>query len=153
MVAKPLELGPENDCAGKDQQHIQKTYPSSRQRRRPTKTRPQLVNSNKYLVMSPRWGSTPRLTDWPSVAMWLGLWLWLTEGVERAVESKLPVVHSHGKFVVGEELEVGLWRLNVWFEAFMCTVVQLYLECDGYNSVLKSIARKRIGKTLQKNND
>jgi hypothetical protein len=27
-------------------------------------TRPWLSNLNKYLVMSPRWGSTPRLTDW-----------------------------------------------------------------------------------------
>jgi hypothetical protein len=26
---------------------------------------------------------------------------------------------SHGKFVVEEELEVGLWRLNVWFEDFI----------------------------------
>jgi hypothetical protein len=34
------ELGPERDCAGEDQQHIQKTDPSSRQRGRPTKTRP-----------------------------------------------------------------------------------------------------------------
>jgi hypothetical protein len=41
-----------------------KTDPSSRQRGRPTKTRPhcQIVIA-KYLVMSPRWGSTPRLTD------------------------------------------------------------------------------------------
>jgi hypothetical protein len=30
----------------------------------------------KYLVMSPRWGSTPRLTDWPSVAMWLWVGYW-----------------------------------------------------------------------------
>jgi hypothetical protein len=33
-------LGPEKDCAGKGQQRIQKTDPSSRQRGRPTKTRP-----------------------------------------------------------------------------------------------------------------
>jgi hypothetical protein len=36
----PKGLGPEKECAGKDQQHIQKTDPSSRQRGRPTKTRP-----------------------------------------------------------------------------------------------------------------
>jgi hypothetical protein len=29
----------------------------------PQKTRPQLSNRNKHLVMSPRWGSTQRLTD------------------------------------------------------------------------------------------
>jgi hypothetical protein len=56
------------NCAGEGQQHIQKTDPSSRQRGRPTKTRPYLSNKNKYLVMSPRWGSTPRLTDWPTVS-------------------------------------------------------------------------------------
>jgi hypothetical protein len=61
---KTLLTGPEKDCAGKDQQHMQKIDPSSRERGRPTETRPQLLNSNKYLVMSPRWGSTPRLTDW-----------------------------------------------------------------------------------------
>jgi hypothetical protein len=38
---------------GEGQQHIQKLDPSSRQTGRPTKTRPQLSNSNKYLVMSP----------------------------------------------------------------------------------------------------
>jgi hypothetical protein len=38
---------------------------------------------------------------------------------------------TQGKFVVEEELEVGLWRLNVWFEGYMCAVVQWYLECDN----------------------
>jgi hypothetical protein len=38
--------------------------PSSLQRGRPTKRRPLLSKSNKYLVMSPRWGSTARLTGW-----------------------------------------------------------------------------------------
>jgi hypothetical protein len=33
-------LGPEKDCTGKDQQHIQKTGSSSRQRGHPQKTRP-----------------------------------------------------------------------------------------------------------------
>jgi hypothetical protein len=35
MVASTKELGPEKDCVGKTQQHIQKTDPSSRQRGRP----------------------------------------------------------------------------------------------------------------------
>jgi hypothetical protein len=39
-VARSKGLGPEKDCAGEDQQHIQKTDPFSRQRGRPTKTRP-----------------------------------------------------------------------------------------------------------------
>jgi hypothetical protein len=41
--------------------------------------------------------------------------------------SQFSVGDSHGKFVVEEELEVGLWRLNVWFEDIMCAVVQWYL--------------------------
>jgi hypothetical protein len=44
---------------------------------------------------------------------------------------------SHWKFVVEEELETGLWRLDVWFEDFMCVVVQWYLECDSYGSSIK----------------
>jgi hypothetical protein len=38
-VAIPKGLGPEKDCAGKGQHHIQKTDPSSRQRGRPTKNK------------------------------------------------------------------------------------------------------------------
>jgi hypothetical protein len=37
MVTRPKGLGHEKDYAGDDQQHIQKTDPSSRQRGRPTK--------------------------------------------------------------------------------------------------------------------
>jgi hypothetical protein len=32
---------------------------------------------------------------------------------------QFSVGDSHGKFVVEEELEVGLWRLIVWFEDFI----------------------------------
>jgi hypothetical protein len=39
---KSQGLEPEKHCAGKGQQHIQKTDPTSRQRGRPTRTRPQL---------------------------------------------------------------------------------------------------------------
>jgi hypothetical protein len=46
MVASPKGLGPEKDSAGKGQQHIQKTDPSSRQRGHPIKTK--LYLSNKY---------------------------------------------------------------------------------------------------------
>jgi hypothetical protein len=53
MVASPKGLEPEKDCASKGQQYRQKTDPSSRQRGRPTKTKPQVSNSSKYLVMSP----------------------------------------------------------------------------------------------------
>jgi hypothetical protein len=69
-------LGPEKDCPGKSQERIQKTYPPSHLRGRPTKTRPQLSNSKKYLFMSPD-GARHQglLTDWSSVAMWLWLWL------------------------------------------------------------------------------
>jgi hypothetical protein len=37
---RPKGLGSEKDCAGEGQQHIQKKDPSSRQRGRPTKTKP-----------------------------------------------------------------------------------------------------------------
>jgi hypothetical protein len=37
--------------------------------------------------------------------------------------SQFSVGDSHGKFV-----EVSLWRFNVWFEDFMCAVVQWYCE-------------------------
>jgi hypothetical protein len=36
--------------------------PSSRQRGRPTSTKPQTSDSNKILVLGPRWGLTPGLT-------------------------------------------------------------------------------------------
>jgi hypothetical protein len=52
---------------------------------------------------------------------------------------QFSVGDSHGKFVVEEELhvEVSLWRFSVWFEDFMCAVVQWYLECDSYSSCVK----------------
>jgi hypothetical protein len=65
MVSSPKGLGPEKDCAGKDQKHIQKTDPTSRQRGRPTRTRPQLSDSNKNLVVSPRWVLYSK-THWPT---------------------------------------------------------------------------------------
>jgi hypothetical protein len=59
----------EKECAGKGQQHIQKTDPPARQRGRPIKKQDRnRPNSTKNLVMSPRWGSTPRLTDWLTVS-------------------------------------------------------------------------------------
>jgi hypothetical protein len=36
---------------------------------------------------------------------------------------------SHGKFVVEDKLEVGLWRRNEWFEDFTCAVAQWFWEC------------------------
>jgi hypothetical protein len=39
LKSETVKYGRENDCAGKGQQHIQKTDPSSRHRERPTKTR------------------------------------------------------------------------------------------------------------------
>jgi hypothetical protein len=53
----PVGLGPENGCAGEDQQHF------SRHRERPTSTNPQLSDSNKNLVVSPRWVLDTK-TDW-----------------------------------------------------------------------------------------
>jgi hypothetical protein len=47
MVASSKGLRPEKGCAGKGQQHIQQTDPSSRQKERPTK-QDRNSNSNKY---------------------------------------------------------------------------------------------------------
>jgi hypothetical protein len=77
MVSSTKGLGLEKDCAGKGQQHIQKTDPSSRQRGRPTK-QDRNCQTNKYLVMSPIWGSTPRLTGWLTVSRNVTLTLTLT---------------------------------------------------------------------------
>jgi hypothetical protein len=55
-----------NDRAGKCQQQFnrptQHIHQSSRQRGRPTWTKPQLSECNKYPVLGPRWGLTPCLT-------------------------------------------------------------------------------------------
>jgi hypothetical protein len=47
-------LRPKKDYAGKTHPLVREDAPKSK-----TVT----FNSNKYLAMSPRWGSTPRLTD------------------------------------------------------------------------------------------
>jgi hypothetical protein len=65
MVASPKGLGPEKDCAGKGQQHIQTTDPFSRQRGRPKSTNPQLSDNNTDLVVSPRRVLYSK-TDWPA---------------------------------------------------------------------------------------
>jgi hypothetical protein len=65
MVASPMGLGPEQDCAGESQQQLQMTDPSFRQTEGPTLTNPQLSASNKYLAVSPRWVLYSK-TDWPT---------------------------------------------------------------------------------------
>jgi hypothetical protein len=77
-----------------------------------------------------------KLIDWP----WSEL--------ELVVDS---VELSHGKFVVEEELEIGLQILNMWFEDLMCVVVQWYLECDSYNSCVKIRCQETDRETLQRN--
>jgi hypothetical protein len=42
------------------------------------------------------------------------------------VAAQAPEQASKETFVVDEELEVGLWRLNVWLEDF---IYVYYLEC------------------------
>jgi hypothetical protein len=48
MVANTKGLGPEKDCAGEGQQHVQKGDPSSRQRGRLT-NQERNCQTNKYL--------------------------------------------------------------------------------------------------------
>jgi hypothetical protein len=91
MVASPTGLGPENDCAGEDQQQLQTTHPSSRQRERPTSTNPQLSDSNKNLVLSSRWVLYSK-TEWPTdhrlstqstISRELGIESWVKELQDR----------------------------------------------------------------------
>jgi hypothetical protein len=65
MATSPMGLGPKNDCAGEGQQELQTTDPSSRQRGCSKSTNPQLSESNKDLVVSPKWVLYSK-TDWPT---------------------------------------------------------------------------------------
>jgi hypothetical protein len=58
-----LGLGPEKDYAGEDQQHIFKRQTRSLVREGASEKQDHNCQRVKYLVMNPRWGSTPRLTD------------------------------------------------------------------------------------------
>jgi hypothetical protein len=131
MVTIPKGLGAERDYAGEGQQHIKKTDPSSCQRGRPTKTRPQLSESNKYLVMSPRWGSTPRLTDWLTVSRNVTLTLtnvWISRVPEFQVSSYSRV----GKM----KLRVQVWRVDqratAWPRKLKIFIVLNPLPENGY---------------------
>jgi hypothetical protein len=61
----PAGFGPKNDCASDDQQQLLMADPFSHQRECPTSTNPQLSDSNKNLIMSPRWVLDTK-TDWPT---------------------------------------------------------------------------------------
>jgi hypothetical protein len=65
MVASPTGLRPEIDSAGEGQLQFYMTDPSSRQKERPISTNLQLSDSNKDLVVSPRWVLYSQ-TDWPA---------------------------------------------------------------------------------------
>jgi hypothetical protein len=56
----------------------QMTDPSSRQRGRPTSTKPQLSNNNKNLFLGPRWGLKPGLTGQLTIGRIVALTLTLT---------------------------------------------------------------------------
>jgi hypothetical protein len=113
----------------------QKTDPSSCQRGHSTKTRPWLSNSNTYLVMNPRWGSTPRLTDWPSVAMWL--WLWL-EFSSRNLENS-PARHHSRKF--------NSWCINLEVVIIVCVIdlecVLMNCSYDVWNYPMNRVIKSR----------
>jgi hypothetical protein len=65
----------------------EKRHPSSRQRGRPTKTRPWLSNS----IMRRIWGSL-RQTDWRPVEIWLWLWFWVTNCTRVEAGSNTSIV-------------------------------------------------------------
>jgi hypothetical protein len=120
MVTSPKGIEPEKDYAGEDQQHTQTRDPSSRQRRRPTKTRPYLSKSNKYLVMSPRWGSTPRFTNWLTAS--------------RNVTSTLTVDRA--------SWELQLWEDDSWERG------QFGNPEEGERPLFEAATEQRLVKTL-----
>jgi hypothetical protein len=65
MATSPTGLGPKNDCAGEGRQQFKTADPSSRQRERTTSTNPQLTDSNKNVVLNPRWVLYSKI-DWPT---------------------------------------------------------------------------------------
>jgi hypothetical protein len=151
MVASPKGLGPEKTALARASSMYKRQTCSLVK-----ESTPQKYDYNCQTVIN-IWSWAPDgawhqdlLTDWQSVATWLWLWLkYLTELGWR-VKSQLPVGHSHEEFIVEEELDVSLWRLNEWFEDFMCAVVQWYLECEHYSSCIKICCWERIGKILSR---
>jgi hypothetical protein len=97
MVASTKGLGPEKDCAGKEQQHVQKTDPSSCQRGRPTKQDRNcqtVINIRSWAPHGAR--EQDLLTHWQSVAMWLwfasgfGSWKPLSSAPELQWDRRQP---------------------------------------------------------------
>jgi hypothetical protein len=58
-------IGGKYDCADLGQKQFYTTDLSSRQRGRPTSTKRQLFDSNKSLLLGPRWVLDTK-TDWPT---------------------------------------------------------------------------------------
>jgi hypothetical protein len=150
MVACTKGLGPEKDCAGKGQQYIKRqTRPLVREVASQKQDRNFQTVINIWDI-NPRWGSTPRLTDWLTVSRRVTLTLTLTltfESVEFR-NASLP-----GYELGNGEIELRNWgvrfiernsvqpAVGLWREGFMCAVVQWYLECviqwDCYSSCVK----------------
>jgi hypothetical protein len=88
---------------------------------------PRKQDRNSQIVInicSSRWDSTPRLTDWLTVSR--NVTLTLTCRIRANWDQEYRRVQ-----------EVSLWRLHVWFEDFICAVVQWYLGCDSHSSCVK----------------
>jgi hypothetical protein len=134
MVASTKGLGPEKDCVGKTQQHIQKTDPSPRQRGRPTKQ-----DHNCQIVIY-IWTWAPDgtrhqdlLTDWPSVAMWL--WLWEESVAARSWESSVEEGFFSCCRELGRVLEMA--AQDDWEEMARNELDTAKLQWDGYISVAR----------------
>jgi hypothetical protein len=100
----------------------------------------------KYLVMSPRWGSIPRITDWLTVSHNVTLTL-TSESVEFR-DASLPVYELGSRKVESRNwgiriIECSSVELKVWRrrEDFTCAIVPRNLECviqwDGYSPYVK----------------
>jgi hypothetical protein len=77
MVMSPAGLVPEKYCAGEGQQQLQRTYLSCGQSGRLTSTNPQRSDSNKNLVLGPRWVLGIK-TDWQTGRLTVGRNITLT---------------------------------------------------------------------------
>jgi hypothetical protein len=96
----------------------QTTDPTSRQRGRPHRQDCNFlkIKINKFLVIFPRWGTTPRQTDWLSVAMWL--WLELNQFCTGVCEER-TWAEDRGISIVGFPwVSSILEQMLSWFPEF-----------------------------------
>jgi hypothetical protein len=143
MVASPKGLGPEK--LWQAPAAYTKDRPVLSSERALHKNKTELSNSNKYLVMSPRWGSTPKiywLTVRRNVTLNLTL-TWLKQNrstVAGSTEGRNWFGSSSGNGSQRWLRRNGKKGIRLWQEGFMCEL-KCQWDCD------KPVARIRLVKT------